>query len=160
MHYFLQYWQLLLYCVLGLNLKVGEFRSNKYFKEDSRAKMEPMWILQPLNERSSRSYPSPVSAQHACICHLCFRIDCRLSCLEISAADMHPLTSCLLAKTRMLARFNSSWPIILWSSSLVMDRRSWSVESTTRMTNWKEQKVKTWKIIYPDRGGSKLSFLC
>ncbi len=87
------------------------------------------------------AYPSPVSAQQAWICHLCWRIDWRLSCLEISAALRQPLTSCLLAKTRMLALLSSSWPIILWSSSLVMLNLSRSVESTTRITNWNDTMI-------------------
>ena len=45
------------------------------------------------------------------------------------------LYTCLLANTSIFARLNSSWPIILWSSSFVMDSRSRSVESTTSITN-------------------------
>ena len=81
-------------------------------------------------------YPSPVSAQHAWICHPWLRMDWRLRSFEISAALKQPLTSCLLAKTKILALLSSSWPIILCNSSLVMLNLSRSVESTTKITNW------------------------
>ena len=84
-------------------------------------------------------YPSPVSAQHAWICHPWLRMDWRLRSFEISAALKQPLTSCLLAKTKILALLSSSWPIILCNSSLVMLNLSRSVESTTKITNWKKK---------------------
>ena len=37
--------------------------------------------------------PSPDNAQHAWMCHWWFRMDCRFSCFEISAALIQPLTS-------------------------------------------------------------------
>ena len=80
-------------------------------------------------------YPSPVSAQQAWICHLWFLMDWRFKCLEISAGVKQPLTSCLLAKTKIFALLSSSCPISLWSSSLVILKRSRSVESTTKMIN-------------------------
>lgn len=40
-----------------------------------------------------RNYPSPVNAQHAWMCHWCFLIDVKSSCLEISAADIDPFKS-------------------------------------------------------------------
>lgn len=46
--------------------------------------------------------------QQACMCHMWSLTDVRLSCWEISAADIHPLMSCLLAKTRSAA-LRSSW---------------------------------------------------
>ena len=82
-------------------------------------------------------YPSPVSAQQAWICHLWFLIDWRFKCLEISAGVKQPLTSCLLAKTKIFALLSSSCPMSLCSSSLVILSRSRSVESTTKMMNWK-----------------------
>ena len=44
------------------------------------------------------SYPSPVRAQHAWICHWWSLIEVSFKNWEISATVMHPLTSCLLAK--------------------------------------------------------------
>lgn len=86
---------------------------------------------------NSKPYPSPVNAQHPWICHLCFFIEVRFNNREISAALIEPFTSCLLAYISTAARDNSSWANILYSSSRVMLRRSRSVESITKMTNWK-----------------------
>lgn len=44
------------------------------------------------------SYPSPVRAQHAWICHWWSLIEVSFKNWEISATVMHSLTSCLLAK--------------------------------------------------------------
>ena len=46
------------------------------------------------------------------MCHMWSLTDVRLSCWEISAADIHPLMSCLLAKTRSAA-LRSSWNHII-----------------------------------------------
>ena len=88
-----------------------------------------------LNKVNSSCYPSPVRAQQAWICHLCFFIDVRFSWRDISAAVIDPLTSCLLASTRTADWCNSSWARILCSSCLVTFSLSRSVESTTNMTN-------------------------
>ena len=47
--------------------------------------------------------PSPVKAQQAWICQLCPFNEVSLSSVDISAADIAPLTSCLLAKISTLA---------------------------------------------------------
>ena len=49
------------------------------------------------------TYPSPVRAQHPCMCHGCSLTLVRLSCCDISAADIAPLISCLLANTNTAA---------------------------------------------------------
>lgn len=44
-------------------------------------------------------YPSPVNAQHDCICHWCFLIDVKSNWRDISAADIAPFKSCTQART-------------------------------------------------------------
>lgn len=39
------------------------------------------------------AYPSPVNAQHDCMCHWCFLIDVRSNWRDISAADIAPFKS-------------------------------------------------------------------
>ena len=56
------------------------------------------------------TYPSPVSAQQACMCQPWSLMDVKLSCCEISAADIEPLMSCLLANTNTAA-FRSSYRV-------------------------------------------------
>lgn len=48
------------------------------------------------------TYPSPVSAQHACICHWCFLIDVKSNWRDISAADIEPFKSyyCVSCRNR------------------------------------------------------------
>ena len=56
------------------------------------------------------TYPSPVNAQQAWICQTWSFIDVRFKCCEISAADMEPLISCLLAKISTAA-LRKSWKL-------------------------------------------------
>lgn len=104
-------------------------------------------------EYFKKTHPSPVKAQHAWMCHWCFLIDVKSSCLEISAADIDPFKSwkyffllnfyktkqrrqtCLLAYTRTLAFAKSSCWSILYNSSLLTANLSLSVESMTIMMN-------------------------
>lgn len=46
-----------------------------------------------LNKWMTNAYPSPVNAQHDCICHWCFLIDVRSNWRDISAADIAPFKS-------------------------------------------------------------------
>ena len=58
----------------------------------------------------SIAHPSPVNAQHACMCQPWSLMEVRFKCCDISAADIDPFTSCLLANTNTLAFF-SSWGV-------------------------------------------------
>ena len=90
-----------------------------------------LWLL------NRTTHPSPVRAQHACMCHPWSLTDVKLSCCEISAAVIAPFKSCLLANIRMAALRRSSQFNILYNSSLVMVNRSLSVLSMTKIMNWK-----------------------
>lgn len=60
----------------------------------------------PLLQRNN-SYPSPVRAQHAWMCHWWSLIEVSFRNWEISATVIHSLTSCLLAKISKPAFFKS-----------------------------------------------------
>lgn len=57
---------------------------------------------------NSISYPSPVSAQQDCMCQGWSLMELRVRYLEISAADIQPFISCLLANINTDA-FRRSW---------------------------------------------------
>lgn len=67
-----------------------------------------MWLVRMLSFCVKHvSHPSPVRAQQAWMCHWwsLTAVSCRLC--EISATDMQPFTSCLLANTRSPAFLRS-----------------------------------------------------
>lgn len=84
--------------------------------------------------------PSPVSAQQDWIFQVCFFNSVNWSCWLISAAVIHPFTSCLFARTNIRTRFKSSCWSILLSSNFDIWSRSRSVLSTTKITKSESAK--------------------
>lgn len=80
-------------------------------------------------------YPSPVNAQHDCMCHCCCFIEVKSSCFDISEAVIEPFRSCLFAYINTPALDNSSLASITYNSSLITESLSLSVESITTITN-------------------------
>lgn len=64
-------------------------------------------IIQDCPPTEDNSYPSPVRAQHAWMCHWWSLIEVSFRNWEISATVIHSLTSCLLAKISKPAFFKS-----------------------------------------------------
>ena len=57
------------------------------------------------------THPSPVRAQQPWMCQGWSFMEVKFRCCEISAADIEPFTSCLLAKIKMAAFLRSWKPI-------------------------------------------------
>lgn len=64
-------------------------------------------IIQDCPPAEDNSYPSPVRAQHAWMCHWWSLMEVSFRNWEISATVIHSLTSCLLAKISRPAFFKS-----------------------------------------------------
>lgn len=74
-----------------------------------------MFIFKKSIHKQNTSYPSPVRAQHAWMCHWWSLIDVSFRNWEISATVMQFLTSCLLAKMSKPAFLKSYSKIYIFS---------------------------------------------
>lgn len=84
-----------------------------------------------LNQSKPSKRPSPFMAEVLKIAHWRFLILCNSNASVTAASSSAPGRSCLFAKMRTTAPFNSSSSRIAWNSSLAITSLSVSLESTT-----------------------------